>query len=232
MTRQLYAGQVRVRWNVTSALVFVLIFIGGRSADAAQVSINFDNLFANPFSAAGNAVLTPARLSDQLASQGVLFTSSSPFVAVVNLGTGTSSPPNAIGGTIDPGLISYSVPITVQFVSPLDPNVPAVTDFVSIRGDTNVSAMGTNTMIALDINGNPIAYDIQIEPPAVTLSVSAPGIHSVIIIGSGSTAFDDLKFNTVTAVPEPGGLAIAAAGGLFLFAGSRWRCSRRDLQSP
>jgi hypothetical protein len=228
MTRQKLGEGSSVRHNVISAALFVLFFTGGPSADAALVSINFDNLVATPFSAAGFSVIAPARLSNQLAAQGVLFASSSPYVAVVDLSTGTSSPPNAIGGTDFSGLISYSVPITLQFVSPLDSTIPAVTDFVSIKGDTFVTATGTNTLIALDILGNTIASVVQTEPPAVTLSISAPGIHSVIIIGSGSTAFDDLTFNAVTAVPEPATFALAAFGGLALVASKRWR--RREIR--
>jgi len=198
-----------------------------QSASAALVTINFDSLTAAPFSAAGNSIPVAARLSNQFASSGVLFESLSPYVPVVNLGIGTTSPPNAIGGSSADGLISYSVPITLTFVSPLDPNVPGVTNFVSIKGDTVVTGLGSNTMIALDILGNPIAFDVKVEPPAVTLTVTGVGIHKVIIIGSGSTAFDDLSFNTVTAVPEPATLLLTVTGAAVLLLGAR-RKARRE----
>jgi MYXO-CTERM domain-containing protein len=77
-------------------------------------------------------------------------------------------------------------------------------------------------MIALDINGNPIDYDIQIEPPASLLSVSGVGIHKVILIGSSSTAFDNLSFNSVVLVPEPSSLMLALVA-LAAIAGARVR---------
>ncbi len=185
------------------------VAIGLGTTGARAVTINFDDLTATS-TVAGLPVPAASQLTNQYASQGVLFSSLGGFASVVNFGPNTPSSPNAIAASTSDGLLSYAVPIEITFVSPSDSLVPAVTDFVSIRGDSFIMGWGTNTMIALDINGDPIDFDIQIEPPASILSVSGFGIHKVILIGSTTTAFDDLSFNPVVAVPEPSSIALGA----------------------
>jgi hypothetical protein len=182
---------------------------------ARAITINFDDLPAAPFSAAGNSVPLASQLTNQYSGLGVLFESLGGFAAVVDLSTGTPSVPNAIAATTSDGLISYSVPIHIRFVSPLDASIPAATNSVSIRGDTFITSVGTNTMLALDVNGSPVDFDIQIEPPASVLTVTGVGIHEVILIGSGSTAFDDLSFEALYVVPEPASLILATTAALF-----------------
>jgi hypothetical protein len=191
---------------------------------ARAITINFDDLPAAPFSAAGNSVPLASQLTNQYAGLGVLFESLGGFAAVVDLSTGTPSVPNAIAATTSDGLINYNVPIHIRFVSPLDASIPAATNSVSIRGDTFITSIGTNTMLALDVNGNAIDFDVQIEPPASLLTVTGAGIHEVILIGSGSTAFDDLSFEPLYVVPEPTSLVLAATAAIAV-ASSRW-CRR------
>jgi hypothetical protein len=205
--------------------VFVLTLLLATCSAARAITINFDDLPAAPFSAAGNSVPLASQLTNQYAGLGVLFESLGGFAAVVDLGSGTPSVPNAIAATTIDGLISYNVPIHIRFVSPLDASIPAATNSVSIRGDTFITSVGTNTMLALDINGSPIDFDIQIEPPASLLTVTGAGIHEVILIGSGSTAFDDLSFEPLYTVPEPTSLLLAAIAAIGLIASRRRRHS-------
>jgi hypothetical protein len=209
MIRQLC--DLRALAAASMALVVVL-----SAGSARATTINFDDLPATS-TVAGLAVPAASQLTSQYAGEGVLFSSLGGFASVVNFGPNTPSSPNAIAASTSDGLLSYAVPIEITFVSPNDSSQAAVTDYVSIRGDNFIMGLGTNTMIALDINGNPIDFDVQIEPPASTLTVSGLGIHKVILIGSTTTAFDDLTFNSLVPVPEPssialGAMAIAAIG--------------------
>ncbi len=199
------------RHALTAAGVALIVSLTATVAQAT--SINFDNLTATT-PAAGVSVPSASQLTNQYASQGVLFSSLGGFASVVNFGPNAPSAPNVIAGSTSDGALTYAVPIEITFVSPTDSSLAAVTDFVSIRGDLFVMGLGTNTMIALDIFGNPIDFDVQLEPPASTLSVSGLGIHKVILIGSGTTAFDDLTFNPVMPVPEPSSLALASLAAM------------------
>lgn len=198
------------------ATASLALVVGLSVSSARAVTINFDDLPATS-PVAGLPVPAGSQLTNQYAALGVLFNSSGGFASVVNFGPNTPSSPNAIAASAFDGTLSYALPIELTFVSPDNSSVAAVTDFVSIRGDLFVMGFGTNTMIALDINGNAIDYDVKIEPPASLLTVSAPGIHRVILIGTTTTAFDDLTFNDLVPVPEPssialGAMAIAAMG--------------------
>jgi hypothetical protein len=197
------------------AAASLALLIGLSTTCARAVTINFDDLTATS-TVAGLPVPGASQLTNQYASQGVLFSSLGGFASVVNFGPNTPSSPNAIAASTTEGLLTYAVPIEITFVSPSNPLLPAVTDFVSIRGDLFIMGLGTNTMIALDINGDPIDFDVQIEPPASVLTVSGFGIHKVILIGSTTTAFDDLTFNQLVPVPEPSSVALAALGAATL----------------
>ncbi len=207
---------IRHLYTPRSLAAASLALVFGLSAGSAQaVTINFDDLPATS-TVAGLSVPGPSQLTNQYASQGVLFSSLGGFASVVNFGPNTPSSPNAIAASTTEGLLTYAVPIEITFVSPSNPLLPAVTDFVSVRGDLFIMGLGTNTMLALDINGEPIDFDIQIEPPASILSVTGFGIHKVILIGSTTTAFDDLSFNPVVVVPEPSSIALAALAAATL----------------
>src|SRR5258706_15154121 len=86
-------------------------------ATAGPTLINFDNLPASTAYSQGNFVPVADRLSNQLQStSGILFSSNSPYVAVVVL-NGNSAPslPNAIAGTSAAGTIDYSAQVTFSF---------------------------------------------------------------------------------------------------------------------
>jgi len=105
----------------------------------------------------GAGVQTWARLSTQMQmSHGVSFSSTASYVAVVNLGSGhATSGATGIGGVNASNILTYNQPIVITFTMPGSPSTPAVTNFVSIRGDQR-PATGSATMQAFDLDGAPI----------------------------------------------------------------------------
>jgi len=173
----------------------------------------------------GDPIPGSSQLYDQLSSLDVLFTSGSSYVAVVDLGTGhATSGVNGIGGSTSDGLLTYNqnFPITVSFFDNGNTSVPAITDFVSIRGDNHTTSGLPVWLYAFDLHdnliGSDIAHDIGGVGVTLTLQVSTPGIHYVQFFGTngegGSVAFDDLRFNTP--VPEPATVALLGLGALSL----------------
>jgi len=182
--------------------VFWMLVVG--QARAQLVVIDFDGLSAMPFFDIQNPIPANARLSDAfLLTHGVRFSSGSPYVAVVDLGVGhATSGTNGIGGSTPTGALTYDhhFPIVVSFFDPSDPTQLAVTDFVSVRGDLHGAGQSI-TLDTFDVNGNLIASFTTTDVGGATLSISAPGIHSVQFLGTqdqGGVALDDLTFNSVT----------------------------------
>lgn len=177
---------------------------------AALVSIDFDSLDAMSNSP-GSVVPVANRLSDQLvATTGARFSSGSGFVAVVDLLSDTTSPPNLIGGTTPDGLLSYGTPVVVNFFDPSNTATPAITSFVEARGDPVPLAGATATLEAFDFRGILVGTDTATDSTdGLTLSVSAQNIHSIRISQEsaafsfdGTIGLDDLRFETLIAVPE------------------------------
>lgn len=151
-----------------------------------------------PMSNSGVLVPAAARLSAQLQlSQGVRFSSTVDYIAVVNLGVGhATSGANGVGGVNVSNVLSYASPIIVTFTVPGDPSTPAVTDFVSIRGDLAPGA-GTATMEAFGLNGILLGSVTRPDIAGGALSLSIPGIHSIRVTETqANIAFDDLSFNS------------------------------------
>jgi hypothetical protein len=157
---------------------------------------------------AGNPIPPEAQLFDAfLATHGVRFSSGSAYVAVVNLGPGhATSGVNGIGGSTPTGLLTYDRmnPITASFFDPNNPSLPAVTNFVSPRGDL-IGTGQSITLNAFDVNGSLIASDTAADNGGATLIVATPGIHSVQFLGTqdyGGVALDDFTFNPVMSFPK------------------------------
>jgi len=175
------------------------ILIGCSLPLHAQIVITFDTLPAMANSP-GAVVPLANRLSNQLAATlGVEFSSDAAFVAVVNHGLPTPSVPNLIGGVAANGALSYSTPILIRFVDPANPASPAVTGFVSVRGDLT-AVPGTATMRAFGVDGTLLgAQTANDVAGGLTLSLTLPGIHRIELTQTSATiGMDDLTFLPVT----------------------------------
>lgn len=218
---------------ILSSLAFIAAPFAPASAHATSITIDFDSL-----PAMGNfpSASVPAinRLSDQfLLTTGAIFSSGVDYVAVVDHGSSTPSPPNHIGGVRSDNTMDYAVPITIRFFDPANPTVPGETDFFSVRGDTAPTSAGTATLNAFDFFGNLLASITQPDSNGLTLSITHPGIHEVRISQNapsgpfgGTIGFDDVTFNPVQpvqSVPE-------AYSVIFLGAATIW-VSRRQRPS-
>jgi hypothetical protein len=193
----------------TSTLLFwlVMIFVSIQIKASAQLITNdFENLPATPGFYGGTEVPAAAFLSNQLAEvSGVIFAceGTPPYVAVVTLGSGhATSGTNGIGGIFDGGL-SYGVSIRLTFVVPTNTDLPAVTDFVSIKNDLLTAGSGLVTMLAYGLDGTLLATNSNIDDHAFTLSITNAGIHSILLTEeNGSVAYDDLVLDLPQLPPE------------------------------
>ncbi len=227
-------------------VLFLLLTCAG--SQAAIVLIDFDSLpgmVDNP----GTQVPLASRLSTGLfPTTGALFSSAAGYVAVVDHSSRgvTVSMPNVIAGVNASGVMSFATDVTISFCDPSNSAVEAVTDSVSIRGDLYAQPGATATMRAFNAFGTLLGSTTAPDSGAgLTLTLSLPGIHSVILsqdsangVFDGTIGFDNLMFNSVTAVPEPStsGLLILA---LALFRARRGAaaaelqsCNSRDYQGP
>jgi hypothetical protein len=151
----------------------------------------------------GTPVPVEARLSNQLQlSEGVSFSSTPGYVALVNLGVGhATSGVSGIGGVNAADALRYNSPVIITFTLPGEAGTPAVTDFVSIRGDNFPVAGGSATMEAFDVNGVLLGSVTVADEAGLTLSLSIPNIHSVRLTQTRSDiAYDDLRFNALSHV--------------------------------
>ena len=187
-------------------LISALIWLQA-PAFAQPVVLNFDELSAMQY-----FPLTPvhenARLSDQyLKKHGVVFSSASPYVAVSALGPNHAvSGANAIAGADANGVLTYdhTHPIVARFFDPVNPTVPATTEWVSVR--TDLWGEGSSVELkAFDVKGNLIDTCNVMERGGETLKVSGPGIHFVEFHGGRGVALDDFTFPPVT---SPGGRGV------------------------
>jgi PKD domain len=155
-----------------------------------------DGIPVDPDSSAGSS-----RLSTQLQlSDGVTFSSDADYVALIHLGNQATSGVVGIGGVTAQNILKYDSPIIITFTMPGDASIPAVTSYVSIRGDLQPGS-GFAMIEAFDVNGVPLTSEPVSVPDAAgfTLQISTPTpkIHSVRISQTASAfiAFDDLSFN-------------------------------------
>jgi Dockerin type I domain len=195
----------------TAAQVAVLLLLTAASRVlATSVIVNFDDYASVGLSLMPNSPGAPVPLASQLsnqylASEGLLFSSTSNYVAIGSFGT--SSPPAGIGGVASNGDLSYDDPTKITFFLP-GTSTPAVTDSVSITGDPDGIPTQPATFSAYDINGVLIASFTKFDIGGTNniWTVSSPAIHSVVFsggnqgepYGSGTgIALDDLTFDSL-----------------------------------
>lgn len=202
------------RAAVTTALLF-----GAASGARAQTTVSFDT-FVGMSNSSGALVPNASRLSTQLLSAGVRFSSLSDFIAVVTLGTGhATSGTRGVGGTSAGGALSYSAPLRVSFWDLADSTVQGVTDFVELRGDL-VSIAGTITMKVYDPAGLLLATVTVPDSAGARLTYTGANVHAVELTSSSSTvAYDDLQFGAVLPVAPDAGIDGGADAGAELDAG-------------
>ncbi len=174
------------------------------------IVIDFENIPAMPHQQVLSPIPGSAQLSDRfLTTHGVRFSSSSNFVPVVFLGAGhATSGVNGIGCSTADGRLSYARenPIFITFFEHDNPNTPAITDFVSVRGDLAGYPSQQMTLNAYDDRGRLVDSMTRTDEGGTVLSVSGHGIHSVEFIGTldyGGVAIDDVSFHPVTSIPVP-----------------------------
>ena len=93
---------------------------------------------------------------------------------------------NGIGGSTPHGILTYDRewPVVFTFVDPQNPTMPAVTNFVSVRGDL-VGDSGMEVILnAYDVNGVLVDSDQAFDSGGETLTVTGSGIHRVEFLGS------------------------------------------------
>jgi hypothetical protein len=200
--------------------LFVFLGLAALVSSAEADVINFDD------------VTGPVGLSNQYASHGVIFdtieaTPSFPFNVMPPSSPNYATP---FWNTTNPGAI--------EFVSPLDSSVLAYTDSVTLTmvGLTSTMANPGNfsgaTIEALDVFGNVIAGQTQVIPATsastLDLDLTFTGqVHELVFTPTGGTSgvlpFDNLTFDSPTAVPEPSSavLLIGCLAGFALFARGR-----------
>jgi hypothetical protein len=171
------------------------------TAAQAATTINFESIGSPMTNSPGSAVPSGAQLGNQYqATLGPVFKSGSAFVALVNLGSGTTSPTTGIGGT-SAGNLSYGTPFEIQFFLP-GTSTPAATDAVSLQLDTIPLGSGTVTMQAFNLSGALLGTITVTDigpPPSAPLALNIPGIHRIVVSETSATvAFDDLTFNPLT----------------------------------
>lgn len=169
-------------------------------ANRRSLTIDFEGLPATPTFLRDSDVPPEARLSDRfLATHGVTFRSGNgiPSVAVVGLGVGhATSGSNGIGGMGAASIIKYDAPIVAEFFLPSDPSIPALTDFVSVNVDRQ-GASGTVVLQGFGVDGVLLESTSAIDNGFAVLTLSTPGIHTAVLQGTSTTAFDDFRFNEV-----------------------------------
>src|SRR5688572_31703248 len=145
--------------RLRSLLLCTVLLAAPAIALVSEILLTFESVpgITPGTSQQGAGVQTWARLSTQMQmSHGVSFSSTASYVAVVNLGSGhATSGATGIGGVNASNILTYNQPIVITFTMPGSPSTPAVTNFVSIRGDQR-PATGAATMQAFDLDGAPI----------------------------------------------------------------------------
>ena len=203
-----------------AVLVPALVLASGERAGAGVITFESVPGVTGMAFLDGMPVPLDARLGAQLQlSDGVSFSSIAGssivgYVALVNLGSGhATSGVNGIGGVDAANTLRYNSPVMITFTLPGDPSTPAITNFVSIRGDQFAVVGGSATMEAFDVNGLSLgsvtAADVM---GGLTLSLTMPNIHSILLTQAPGSliAFDDLTFNPLS---SPVGQAPTANAG-------------------
>jgi len=151
----------------------------------------------------GNPVPANSVITDQYSNFGILFNN----VAIVSLGAGHApSGVNGIVGINSNNYLDYSIPLEISFVSPLNSDIKAVTDYFSITTDNWGESGNSITVSGYSLGGDLLGSTSYTEGSGgITLQLSNIGdIHTVIVASTlsdptwGGIGFDSVKFANVT----------------------------------
>jgi hypothetical protein len=187
----------QLRVLCSSVTLLGLIIMGSSQTETMLSFEEFTGMANSP----GAVIPVNARLSDQyLAVHGLVFASTSPYVAVVNIGAGHAADGrNALGGSTVSGALSYAPvnPINGHFFQPGNRDIPYVTDFISVTGD-RFPAFGTMRLQAYNVNGQLIQEVTAIDAglTEIRITTPTPAIHRFSFIGTGNVAIDKVRFHT------------------------------------
>ncbi|WP_035612726.1 PEP-CTERM sorting domain-containing protein [Haloferula sp. BvORR071] len=160
-------------------------------------------------------------VTSQYQNLGVVFASEGNGVYASTFGQ--SFPTNVIIGT-RPGQVTDSALVEILFVDPAHPSNPGICNFLSV--DFKDLQLAGNGMYAYDINGNFLGSALSTRTTdnlgsiiTETLTLSIPGMHRVVLDGTGGRGQGDVAFDNVTigtVVPEPASGAALGASALLL----------------
>ncbi len=180
-------------------------------------TIDFESFPGNLRLTQGQIIEPASRLSDQLRSTlGISFSSGAPYVGVLALGLGhATSGVNGISGSNSNNQVDYTAfnPIDFRFWDPNNVTVASGTNSFSVRAD-NLASGQAMSLTAYDVNNNILSTWTGIDGAGTLMTVSSASsdIHRVRFVGNNRTALDDVQFNTVAAVPEPGTIIAMGVG--------------------
>lgn len=173
------------------------------SSSQTEVMLSFEEFTGMPNSP-GTFIPGFAALAGQyLSTHGLIFTSTSPYAAVVNLGAGHAPHGrNGLGGSTATGRLSYAAenPINGYFFQPGSDSVPYVTDFISVTGDS-APAFAIMRLRAYDVNNQLIREVTAVDSGLTDIRITTPTpvIHRFSFIGTGNVAIDKVRFHTAVA---------------------------------
>jgi hypothetical protein len=211
-----------------SGLVFPALLAFTVSSQAATITLTFEDIQGMSVYS-GGLIPVESRLSDQyLNDYGVVFRSGSPYAAITNLGLfHATSGTNGILATLDNGIRTNTVPISISFFEPGDSATPFVTNSVSARTDLwGTQGAYSATLTAYDVSGMLLGSVSVPDSNGQLLAFTAEGIHSFELSSTApdtaAIAFDDVTFETPSAVPLPAAVWLFASG-LLGFGLTSWK---------
>lgn len=208
-------------------IMLALLYLPARSA---VITLDFESPLPGGLVAATHSHLATAPLSSIISTQysnyGVVFGGT----VLLNLGSPHQpSGVNGLGGLDLQGRFDSGAPLTLTFVSPLDGQTAATTDFFSIVPDLFNGSDNSVLISAYGLGGN-LLGTATYQEPGQTFGSSAPItlsgiglIHSIVVdatlndytTGGGGIQFDLVSFEAPS-VPEPSITVLACSGLLML----------------
>lgn len=186
-----------------------MVMLAGIPGTASATLIHFDDRAGmNPPLSQGLPVALEYLVDDEYLSEGVLFNAGGGGIAIC-AGSNAISPRNAAAGTSTGPILDFYEPIYASFCA--DGSTPAIVDTVSI---TLTSTSTSSVLNAYDYYGRFLGSTYG--GTSKTLTVSYTGLIHSVIISPHYAAFDNLTFEGLTSIPEPGMVCLLGMGGVVM----------------